>query len=654
MEIDNKFLHGALDTVRDMIAHPEDMGICEIMIKQGLIKPEDLDACLKEQEEARRRNETLSIGEVLIKCGLLDGAKLSRLIGEYRKRAEGIPDIPRYDIRDRIGEGAASVVYRAWDKKLGRQVALKILRDLPGTSNEIRSRFQQEARAAAGLNHPNLVTVYDAGEAGGKMFIIMEFVEGEPLSEIIKRQDYDTSSMVSVIEQAARAIGTAHKNGLVHRDLKPGNILVTRLGEAKVADFGLACWIESQGNMTKIGSILGSPHYMAPEQVRWRPNGIMPATDVYALGVIIYEILVGRTPFRGKTEMEVYEKILQRDPVEPRRIKPDFDSDNEAICLQALEKDPANRYQDATELAEDLHRYLKKDPIKAKRSRLWPKITKWASKNLMLVSFSLLTIICAVLLLVLLQSKSNQPEHLIPIIRQKADRVQRGVERWQREGRDPSAIASMMSQLDKLMSAGRFKDAEELLDRALAKLGPEPKDQTTMIPESLENKIKMLVEAIKVCRSENQGPSPVDEGLKQIDNLVKVGRVQDAEKLADHALLVIGIWQKQKQVQKAIERAHKEGRDPSQVAPIIQQIDQLMKAEKHAEANGMLDHALQVLTILEKAQRVQEGVKRWQQGGNDPSPVFKIMQEFDPLLKQNKLKEAESVLDRALEVLKTK
>ncbi len=285
------------------------------------------------------------------------GRVLRDLSAHERTRGDA-PALSRFEMLGTLGEGATAVVHRARDRVLGREVAVKVLRDLAGLTETARERFRREAQAAAGLAHPNVVAVHDAGEEGGRPFLVMELVEGRPLSELLKG---DRSGLLPLLEKAARGVAAAHARGIVHRDLKPANILVTAGGEPKVGDFGLAHVLETRSELTRTGTAVGTPLYMAPEQVEGRPGGISPRTDVYALGAILYEVLSGRPPHQGETLAELYRKIVRDDPAGPGGAR-----DPSVIAMKALEKDPARRYSDAGEFADDLRRHLAGEPILAR------------------------------------------------------------------------------------------------------------------------------------------------------------------------------------------------------------------------------------------------------------------------------------------------
>jgi tetratricopeptide (TPR) repeat protein/predicted Ser/Thr protein kinase len=281
--------------------------------------------------------------------------------------AARLPRVPRYEIREFLGEGAAGVVHRAWDRELQRPVAVKVLRQTVGASDVARQRFRREAQTAASLSHPNVVAAYDAGEDAGILFLVMELVEGRPLSEALREKSRGRADLVRVLEKAARGVGAAHAKGIVHRDLKPSNILLTASGEPKVADFGLVHLVDATTELTRTGSALGTPLYMAPEQVEGRVREITPRTDVYSLGAILYEILTGRPPHQGATPMEIYGKIVGEEPAPPG---PDVPRDLATIALKALDQEPARRYATAADLADDVGRHLAGEPVRARSSGL--------------------------------------------------------------------------------------------------------------------------------------------------------------------------------------------------------------------------------------------------------------------------------------------
>ena len=337
---------------------PDDDLIGRIAVEWGLISPERLRLALDERG-------TRTLGQVLVEREWIRVDQLIRVVAERENRAAAVPRIPRYEIRDKLGEGASAVVYRAWDRELRRPVALKVLRDVAG-GQIVRDRFRREAQAAAALAHPNVVAVHDAGEADGRLYLVMELVDGRPLSEVIAGRLWGERELVAVVEKAARGLSTAHARGIVHRDLKPANIMISPAGEPKVGDFGLAHLLDSDAELTKTGTTLGTPLYMSPEQVRGEARAITPATDVYALGTILYEALVGRPPHLGESIQEIYDKIVREEPVAPRRVKPAMSDDLQRVLLKALDKHPGSRYPSAGALADDLRRWLDGEPVQAR------------------------------------------------------------------------------------------------------------------------------------------------------------------------------------------------------------------------------------------------------------------------------------------------
>jgi serine/threonine-protein kinase len=287
------------------------------------------------------------------------------------------PSIPRYEIRERVGEGGTAVVFRAWDRELKRAVALKVLRGRAALSPVMRERFHREAQATAGLDHPNVVRVYDAGEHDGDLYLVLEFVSGRPLGH----RPLPERDAVALVEKVARGMAAAHAKGIVHRDLKPGNILVTDSGEPKVGDFGLAYLVDSETRLTKTGSSLGTPLYMSPEQVEGRAREITPRTDVYALGAVLYELLTGRTPHSGETAAEIFRKILEEEVERPRARRPEVPKDLENIALKALEKNPGSRYASAADFADELTRYLRGEPVLARTQPAWARAWRRASRH---------------------------------------------------------------------------------------------------------------------------------------------------------------------------------------------------------------------------------------------------------------------------------
>jgi tetratricopeptide (TPR) repeat protein len=256
-----------------------------------------------------------------------------------------------------------------------------------GDSNQ-RDRFRAEAETIARLQHPNIVQIYEVGEDQDRPFIALEFVDGGSLDKKLSRQPLPPRSAAALLETLARGVEAAHRAGIVHRDLKPANILLaggpdTPVERAvpKITDFGLAKQLDVNVGHTQSGAILGTPCYMAPEQAAGNSKEIGPLSDVYALGIILYECLVGRPPFNAATLMEVLEQVRNVEPVSPSRLQPKVPRDLETICLKCIDKQPHRRYRSAEALADDLKRFLNEEPILARRVRWWERATKWARRR---------------------------------------------------------------------------------------------------------------------------------------------------------------------------------------------------------------------------------------------------------------------------------
>lgn len=285
--------------------------------------------------------------------------------------------LSRYEFQDRLGEGAVGVVSRGFDRKLSRPVAIKWLR---APDEKAKLRFQREVQSMASLAHPNVVGLFDAVEEDGLTYLVMELVEGQSLRRVLEKGHPNIREAVRLVEKIARGVGAAHAKGIIHRDLKPENVLITKDGDPKVGDFGLA-HIDGATMLTRPGEPLGTPLYMAPEQVRGDLEHITPRTDVYAIGIILYEFLTGRSPHRGDSIDDVYSRVLRGDLTPPLRVAPDLPRELERIVLKCLEGEPDRRYEDASALADDLGRWLEGFPILARPPSPYYLLRKWAGRH---------------------------------------------------------------------------------------------------------------------------------------------------------------------------------------------------------------------------------------------------------------------------------
>jgi predicted Ser/Thr protein kinase len=290
--------------------------------------------------------------------------------------APDLPAVAGYEFLGVLGRGGMGVVYRARQTRLNRLVAVKMIQPEVYAGPAERARFRTEAEAAAGLQHANIVQVYEVGDHDGRPFLALEYVDGGSLADRLDGTPLPARAAAELVETLARAIHAAHERGVIHRDLKPANVLLTADGTPKVADFGLAKRLEGEAGQTRTGAVLGTPNYMAPEQAAGRVKEVGPATDVYGLGAILYECLTGRPPFQGTTLLETLEQVRSQAPVPPRLLQPRVPCDLETVCLKCLEKDPHRRYASARELADELRRYLNGEPIRARSFNLLERFTR--------------------------------------------------------------------------------------------------------------------------------------------------------------------------------------------------------------------------------------------------------------------------------------
>jgi serine/threonine protein kinase/WD40 repeat protein len=290
-----------------------------------------------------------------------------------------------YEIIGELGRGGMAVVYKARQPALNRFVALKMVRRADLDNGELLARFRAEAEVVASLHHPHIVQIYDYGQHEGAPYLALELVSGGALSSRLDGAPWDPRRAAALLEQVARAVHFAHERGVVHRDLKPNNLLISgdeKQFELKIADFGLAKMFRDQPlARTQTGALLGTPSYMAPEQAYGRTQAVGPAADVYALGAILYELLSGRPPYRGETAIETLQQLLLGEPASIHRLKPGLPRDLATICSKCLERDPQRRYASAFDLAEDLRRFLTDRPIQARPIGPWEQSWRWCRRN---------------------------------------------------------------------------------------------------------------------------------------------------------------------------------------------------------------------------------------------------------------------------------
>lgn len=312
------------------------------------------------------------------------------------------PPIHGYEIVRELGRGGMGVVYLARQLNVGRLVALKMILGFKAGPEE-QARFRAEVEAIGRLQHPNLITIYEVGEHAGRAYYSMEYIEGTSLKDQIGATPQPARPAAEMVETLARAMEAVHRHGIIHRDLKPANILLSKDGVPKITDFGLAKRLNST-DLTATGAILGTPSYMAPEQATGQVKEISPATDVYALGAILYEMLTGRPPFHADNPWDTIVQVGSEEPVPPRRLQPKVPVELETICLKCLSKRPSQRYASAQALADDLRRWLAGEPIVARPIGPLGRAVKWAHRRpaaaalLVVSSAALLTVVVGALI----------------------------------------------------------------------------------------------------------------------------------------------------------------------------------------------------------------------------------------------------------------
>jgi tetratricopeptide (TPR) repeat protein/tRNA A-37 threonylcarbamoyl transferase component Bud32 len=333
-------------------------------------------------------------------------------------------NIAGYTVLGELGRGGMGVVYKARQTQLNRVVALKMVLAGAHAGPEQLARFQIEAEAVAHLKHPNIVQIYEVGKHEDLPYFSLEYVDGKSLSRRIGGKPQPPGDAARMVERLADAMDSAHRKGIIHRDLKPANVLLTSDGEPKITDFGLAKRLEGDSGQTRSGTLMGTPNYMAPEQAHGDTKHIGPSSDLYALGVILYEMLTGRPPFQGTTILETLDMVQKQEPVPPRRLQPTVPRDLETICLKCLQKEPQKRYATAGSLGADLLRYLGGEPILARRVSPVERAWRWCKRNPKVAGLSGTVALLLVTVLVFLasaRSKAAREQEVIAKERELAE-----------------------------------------------------------------------------------------------------------------------------------------------------------------------------------------------------------------------------------------
>jgi TolB-like protein/Flp pilus assembly protein TadD len=343
----------------------------------GDVKRQICPACLLETGLGLIEDEPVA--------GVVDPGREDRVRADDRKKAPRaakiLSDFGDYQLLEEVGRGGQGVVYRAHQKSLNRTVALKVIGLGPWTTDAHLKRFRREAEAAASLEHPSIVPIHEVGERDGQCYFSMKFIEGGQLDEVVRHAPLSIRQAAELVAKVARTVHYAHEHGILHRDIKPGNILLDQNGEPNLTDFGLARLVEAESTITRTLEVMGTPSYMAPEQAAGETTKVSKATDVYGLGALLYELLTRHPPFAGGTSYQTIRLLLDTEPRQPRLWNRKIDRELSTICLKCLEKDPTRRYSSALALAEDLEHWLKHEPIRAKRSGFFIHAWKWVQRK---------------------------------------------------------------------------------------------------------------------------------------------------------------------------------------------------------------------------------------------------------------------------------
>jgi WD40 repeat protein/predicted Ser/Thr protein kinase len=370
-----------------------DQELSEKVQQLGLIAPADLQECLEIQKKFREFGKEMRLSDLLVKKKYLTQQQLDSLwqttpsktptvtaLSGRQPRANVTRRFSRYQVVCELGRGGMGVVYEAFDPHLSRNVALKVLSEVQASDKE-QQRFVREAHLMAKLEHPNIIKVYDVGHEQGKLFFTMERVHGQNLDKLLG-ENMPLPQLIHLLVKVTHAVHYAHQQGVIHRDLKPSNIMVTAEYEPKVMDFGLAKEIDkATQKMSQSADIIGTPKYMSPEQAAGKLKEVDARSDVYALGVILYQMLTGHMPFTADNTVNLLYQIMFIEPPPPSRYFRRISRDIEAVCLKAMEKDKTRRYQSANELALDLTRYLEGQSVTAKPMTTAVKLDKWVRRH---------------------------------------------------------------------------------------------------------------------------------------------------------------------------------------------------------------------------------------------------------------------------------
>jgi serine/threonine-protein kinase len=430
----------------------------------------------------------------------------------------GLPQVPGHDVQGVLGHGGMGVVYKAWHRRLHRTVAVKMLLAGAYAQPPELERFVREAETVAGLRHANIVQVHEAGDVDGRPYFTMEFVEGGSLAQKLAGTPQPARQGASLVAVLAEAVHAAHQRGVVHRDLKPGNVLLTADGTPKLTDFGVARRLEGTASLTQSGALLGTASYMAPEQAEGRSRDVGPAADTYALGAILYELLTGRPPFRAETAVETLRQVVSQDPVPPSRLNAAVPRDPETICLKCLEKDPQRRYPSALALAEDLQRFQRDEPIAARPVGPLERTLRWIGRHPTGAA-----LVATALALVGLASGGS-----VWLVQQQD----------QRRTALRNQVGTTVGQAESLRQQFHFHEARQLLDQARQQVEPAGPDDLRQQVKQARADLELAADLDMARMSAVPPAESARAESKYEETLAKAGIVRQGDNSAEIAVRV--------------------------------------------------------------------------------------------------------------------
>jgi serine/threonine-protein kinase len=470
-------------TCQKASAMPDEARILELLrdVLESGSTPEE--ACSGSPEllgEVRKRLQSCREFEAEIEALFPSWESMLKISAGRHGAGAHLPQIPGYELERVLGRGGMGVVYKARHLKLRRSVALKMMLSGPHAGRNELNRFMREAEAVAALRHEHIVQVYDVGDFDGSPYFTMEYVEGGTLAERLAGVPQPALQAAALVARLATAAQVAHYAGILHRDLKPANVLMTADGTPKISDFGLARRLNDEPSLTLTGARMGTPSYMAPEQVVGKHDSFGPAVDIYALGALLYEMLTGRPPFRGESASDTERQVLEQEPVPPSRLNAKVPRDLDTICLKCLQKGPSRRYETAGHVAADLDRFLSGNPIVARPVGAAERVVKWARRRPAL-AILVGTLLLAVAGAIGFGTKIERLENT------------RRIEFALREARSRQAVETALSLVIDLRRSERWVEADNVTQDARSRL-------TDANSPQLRTRFDRVVEDLRIAR----------------------------------------------------------------------------------------------------------------------------------------------------------